>query len=182
MITEYNPMQSVKRRFFAMRNGVIADTLRRGGSKFRIIFGLNLPQIIEIAREIGPDARLAAMLWDNSSTRESRLLAPMLMTPTDFTLTQAIGLCHDITDIEEADIFCHRFLRHHPEAAAIAERLSCEQEPMMRYVALRLMFNIVSKHPNEAKGMAKRMSDSSTGFVRTLAVRLLDEAKFLLEH
>ncbi|MDE7135637.1 MAG: DNA alkylation repair protein [Muribaculaceae bacterium] len=175
-------MQYVKRRFFAMRNGVIADTLRRGGSKFRIIFGLNLPQIIDIAREIGPDARLAAMLWDNSSTRESRLLAPMLMTPTDFNLTQAMELCHDITDIEEADIFCHRFMRRHPEAAAIAELLSREQEPMMRYVGLRLMFNIVSKCPTEAKEMALRLSDSTPGFVHSLAVRLLDEAEFLIEQ
>ncbi len=180
MTTEYNQMQSVKRRFFAMRNGVIADTLRRGGSKFRIIFGLNLPQIIDIAREIGPDPQLAAQLWANSSTRESRLLAPMLMTPADYSEDQVLELCHDIIDIEEADIFCHRFLRHHDSAEAIAERLSSERNPMMRYVALRLMFNIVSRHPAKASEMAKRLSDSPAGFVRSLAARLLAEAQFLL--
>ncbi len=26
---QYNPMQIIKRRFFAMRNGVVADVLRR---------------------------------------------------------------------------------------------------------------------------------------------------------
>ena len=49
----YGPMQTVKRRFFAMRNGVIADVLRKGGSPFRTIFGLNLPQIAEIAADTG---------------------------------------------------------------------------------------------------------------------------------
>ena len=28
---EYNRMQIIKRRFFAMRNGIIADTLRKAG-------------------------------------------------------------------------------------------------------------------------------------------------------
>ena len=35
-----NEMQIVKRHFFAMRNGIIADTLRRAGSPYHIIFGL----------------------------------------------------------------------------------------------------------------------------------------------
>ena len=28
---KYNPMQTVKREFFAMRNGIIADTYRKAG-------------------------------------------------------------------------------------------------------------------------------------------------------
>ncbi len=64
-------MQQIKRRFFAMRNGVVADMLRRAGSPFHIIFGLNLPQIVEIASEI-PETQREAMadaLWQNRSTR-----------------------------------------------------------------------------------------------------------------
>ncbi len=62
----YNDMQTIKRRFFAMRNGIIADVLRRGGSPFRIIFGLNLPQIVEIAAENEASADLARRLWANT--------------------------------------------------------------------------------------------------------------------
>lgn len=62
-MSDFSRLQHVKRRFFAMRNGVIADTYRRAGSPFRIIFGLNLPQITEIAAEFAPDSELAAELW-----------------------------------------------------------------------------------------------------------------------
>ena len=60
--TSFNDMQTVKRAFFAMRNGVIADTLRRAGSPFKIIFGLNLPQISEIAARTPHTAGLAERL------------------------------------------------------------------------------------------------------------------------
>ena len=59
---QYNQMQIIKRRFFAMRNGIIADTLRKAGLDYRMIFGLNLPQITDIARwppSSGPTHALA---------------------------------------------------------------------------------------------------------------------------
>ena len=59
---KYNDMQLVKRRFFAMRNGIIADTLRSAGSPFKIIFGLNLPQIIDIASQTPHTIELAEQL------------------------------------------------------------------------------------------------------------------------
>ncbi len=75
---EYNRMQIIKRRFFAMRNGIIADTLRKAGLEYKIIFGLNLPQITEIAAEQPHEADLAEELWADRRTRESLMLAPML--------------------------------------------------------------------------------------------------------
>ena len=56
---KYRPMQAVKRHFFAMRNGVIADTLRHAGSPFRYIFGMNLPQLVETAEMTGKSRGLA---------------------------------------------------------------------------------------------------------------------------
>ena len=71
-------MQHIKSRFFALRNGVIADRLRKSGSPYKIIFGLMLPQMEQIAGECVPSKELAEMLWNNRSTRESRLLASMV--------------------------------------------------------------------------------------------------------
>lgn len=64
-MTEFSKMQRLKRRFFAMRNGITADALRRVGQPFRVIFGLNMPQLREIAGEFGPDEELARELWAN---------------------------------------------------------------------------------------------------------------------
>lgn len=86
----FNLMQSVKRRFYAMRNGMLAAQMRQGGVDYRINFGLNIPQIKDIAAELIASglsaaelASLARALWDNESTRESRLLAPMILPPEE---------------------------------------------------------------------------------------------------
>ena len=55
-------IQEVKHRCYAMRNGAVADTMRRLGAPYRVIFGVNLPQLKEIASDIQPDAALAAQI------------------------------------------------------------------------------------------------------------------------
>lgn len=68
----------------AMRNGIVADVYRRAGiCCYKVIYGLNLPQMAAIARDFGPDAQLAQMLWDDRSVRESRLLSTWLW-PADY--------------------------------------------------------------------------------------------------
>ena len=92
-MTQFNDMQSVKRQFFAYRNGIIADTMRKAGSPFKIIFGLNIPQIKQIASEIGKNKALAAKLWNNTTTRESMLLAPMIYPADELDIAEAFELC-----------------------------------------------------------------------------------------
>lgn len=159
---KYNRMQTVKRRFFAMRNGIISDTLRKAGSPFHIIFGLNLPQLVEIAEETGKDPVLAAQLWANTTTRESMLLAPMLVDASAVTVAQAREWIAGIPCAEVSDILCHRLLRHISGAWELAESLS--DSPVGEwndYTALRLLFNLLGSDPQRALGLALRFPDSS---------------------
>ena len=121
-MTEFNKLQTVKRRFFAMRNGIIADTLRRAGSPYRIIFGLNLPQLTEIATEIGQDADLAIQLRDNVTTRESQMLAPMIYPIEELTEDKAEQWIDAAQSTEAIDILCHRLLRHMPFAYGLMHK------------------------------------------------------------
>lgn len=173
---QYNDMQQVKRRFFAMRNGIIADTLRQAGSPFRIIFGLNLPQIIDIASQTPHTADLAERLWANTTTRESRLLAPMLYPREEFDIDTARRWVSSVETPEVADILCHRLLRHCPFATELAKELSENAAtPIETYTALRLAFNIVSTAPETALQIARRLH------THTLAQAVADEANFILE-
>ncbi len=183
METQFNPMQTVKRRFFAMRNGVIADTLRRAGSPFSIIFGLNLPQIVEIAAEVPAEhaTALAEALWQNRTTRESMLAAPMLMRRDTTDETAAERLLRESPCAEVTDVLCHRLLRHLPFAADLGRRLSADPDPMVRYGALRLMFNLVALHPAEAAEMARAEQQRQCPQTLSIASALLDEATWLLE-
>lgn len=152
----YNKMQLVKRRFFAMRNGIIADSIRKAGFGYRMVFGLNLPQLVEIAADFAPDPELAEQLWADTRTRESRLLAPMLIDPSALLLPQAIEMAGSVDTVEVADILCHRLLRRRPDMAEeISEALLAKDEPLMTYTALRLWFNLLSAAPLGSESSAE---------------------------
>lgn len=155
----FSLMQAVKRRFFAMRNGDLAAQMARGGINYRINFGLNLPQITEIAQAARsgrlpdnahiPDneerRELARLLWENDTTRESRLIAPMLYDADDLNADLASGLLRGVTTTEEADVLCHRLLRRYPAAEKLALEILADSgaSEMQRYGALRLLMNLM---------------------------------------
>lgn len=111
-------IQSIKKEFFARRNGVTADVLRKAGMPYKVIFGLQVPQLAEIARGIGYDDSLAETLWSDSDVRESRLLATYLFNPANMSIDKAIGLSRKLQTREEADMLAFRLLRY----------LSCRDE------------------------------------------------------
>lgn len=131
MMTTISPaMKEAKHLFMTFRNGIVADTLRNAGMPYRIIFGLQLPQIAETARilrgKLNPEetAILASELWDDRTVRESRLLACYLFPGETLSLDNARRLAADVQTNEEADVLCFRLLRHLPFASDLAQSLS----------------------------------------------------------
>ena len=188
--TQYSEMQLIKRRFFAMRNGVIADALRKGGVDTPIIFGLNLPQIVEIAAEQDARPELAEQLWSDVRTRESRLLAPMVYPVELMSEDDAERWLVTAGNIETADIVCHRLLRRHPSAAALAVKHAYDDDPMARYTSRRLMLNLLAITPpgDELDILVKLFSPigaqavAETGIARGVARQLAEELEFLSEN
>lgn len=194
---EYNRMQIIKRRFFAMRNGIIADTLRKAGLEYKIIFGLNLPQITEIAAEQPHEADLAEELWADRRTRESLMLAPMLYPAADMDSATAARWIRTAPTTEVADVLCLKLLHHIPEAIDLAIEAAGSDEEMMRYTALRLMFNLLNTASSPAGREAgfpspkeiahimhpfvKAERQAASRLTQTLSIQLLDEIEFILE-
>lgn len=180
-MTEFSPMQKIKRRFFALRNGVVADTMRRAGAPYRVVFGLTLPQVAEIAAEHGPDADMARELWHNVSTRESLLLAPMLMPRDAMTLKDAVKWVAGAPTAEAVDVLCLKLLKHLPFASELASELERHDGSMMRYAALRLRFNLLPAGLDEAEALARREIEGGDPKTVAVARQLLDEVEFLRE-
>lgn len=179
--TSFNDMQTVKRRFFAMRNGVIADTLRRAGSLFSIIFGLNLPQIAEIAAETPRSRELAERLWANDTTRESMLIAPMLVDVDNFTIDDARRWIVSIKATEIADVLCLKLLRRTPYAFDLADSLKLSNERLVRYTGLRLAMNLVASDPRRALDYAHDAESSESDPANLFLLRqIIDEAQYHL--
>ncbi len=118
-------IQDIKKQFFALRNGMLADTLRKAGMPYGIIFGMNVPQLGELARNIAADsdsdlATLADALWTDRNVRESRLLACWLFPIDAVNQESALAMMADVQTREEADILAFRLLRRLPFADSLA--------------------------------------------------------------
>lgn len=188
-LPKFSLMQQIKRRFFAMRNGMLADQMRRGGLDYRVNFGLNIPQVKEIAAWIldsgissADQLELANALWENINTRESRLLAPMIF-PADIMSEQlATTWLRQAQTTEIADHLCHSLLRKLPFAGHMATETLADSSstPMQRYAALRLILNLLVSgniEPMPLKELAhSALTDALT---RPVARQILEEIDFM---
>lgn len=179
-MTEYNTMQTVKRRFFAMRNGVIADVLRRNGSPFRIIFGLVLPQIEEIARDYGVNMALGQELWANNSTRESMLMAPLLMDNDQLTIEQITKMIEEAPSTEIIDQLVHKLLRRRSDSLMLAQKLSESAVTKCRYGSMRLLWHFVYTDKRViAKEIAEKELKTDDRMTAGPARQIVEEVAFL---
>lgn len=178
--THYNDMQLVKRRFFAMRNGVVADSLRRAGSPYPIIFGVNLPQIREIASQFEPSADLARRLWADGRTRESALLAPWLIPGRQLSESGAAGWLRSASSAEAVDVLCMACLRGADYAFRLAAMLIGSARELDRYAALRLALNNLTPcSVAGAEAIVSSVSDTDSPAIRRLAAQVADELTWI---
>lgn len=174
-------MERLKRRFFAMRNGVVADALRAAHPSYRVIFGLNLPQIAEIAAGAPHTADMARLLWADKRTRESLLLAPMLFPADELSQSEAAEWMGAVADAEVADILCHRLLRHLPYAPELARMNLDAESDMLRYTSLRLLCNLLPAGAADADRAARAELRRGCALTKPLCLNIIDKTEFLNE-
>lgn len=122
-------IKEIKKFFFTYRNGMIADTLRKAGMDYKIIFGLNVPQLSDISRRINEDReKLAEELWNDSEVRESRLLACWLFNPENVSEERAMEMMHSVKTREEADILAFKLLRYLPFAKSLISETDTDSD------------------------------------------------------
>lgn len=170
---EYSEMQLLKRRLYAMRNGIVADALRKAGSPYKMIFGVNLPQITEIARDFAPNAELAEKAWSDDSTRESMLIAPMLVPQLDFSESDAVRWIDSAKAYEAVDVLCLKLLRYEPYALDLSVRLIEDDDIMRKYAGMRLICNLAPSNIELALRIGEKEKDSDIFVIRQLAALLL---------
>lgn len=168
-------LKEVKQQFFALRNGLLADSLRKQASlPHKLIFGLNIIQLRTLAVKIGRDSNLAATLWDDSDCRESRLLAPMIQPEPQ------AGWLAEVRTPEEADILCHASLRHHPRALELVQETALSPEPLLQYSTLRLLLNLLpsnSDAPRTARQLLRTLPPHP--LTRPISSQLAQELDYL---
>ncbi len=168
----------LKQQIYVMRNGVMADSLRAAGCPYRLIFGLNIPQLAEIAAQHGPDPEMALELRRHADLRENVLIATMLYPADRLTLQQAREWVQEVRWAEDADILTFKLLRHVPFAAQLAGELCASADRLTRYTGLSLWIKVISQDPQGARDAAQTELTREDPLT-VLARRIIDEADFI---
>lgn len=177
-----NKMQLLKRRFFAMRNGAVGESMRRSGAPYRIIFGLNIPQIVEIAEEFGPDRELAEALKANTTTRESLLIAPMLFPREELTNDIAHEWLTSAQTPEVIDVVCLKLVRFVPSPGELLDELYGSDRDIDRYAALRLGANILPAEIDKVESLAGKEAERRLPLTYSMSMMLLDDIAWRREE
>ncbi|WP_407401964.1 DNA alkylation repair protein [Sodaliphilus sp.] len=138
-----NDINSIKKEFFAFRNGIIADGLRNNGDPHQYIMGCQLVDVIAIASRVEHSAALAQELWNDSKHRECRMVASMLYPCEIMDYNTAHDWATSVESKEIADVLCHRLLRHLTFAEALGFDLVASSEYLVKYTGWRLILNLV---------------------------------------
>lgn len=128
----------IKQRMYAMRNGIIADAYHKASAPWGVVFGLQIPQIAEIARDAGYDEKLAKALWCDANVRESRLMACYLFDPATTSTEDALRLAATTQAEEERDILSFCLLKRMPQAKEVLALLDAAAEEQSRLTASSL--------------------------------------------
>ena len=135
-------LRNTRKQFFAYRNGIIADSLRKNGDPHSMIMGCQMTDVAQIAADIEPSKEIAEAFWADTKHRECRMIAPMLYPAADMDKATAMEWAKNVECEEIADVLCHRLLRKLPFAAEIAKELKRSAEPMAIYTGFRLLLKV----------------------------------------
>lgn len=122
-------VREIKKELRASMNGILSARMREAGMPFRLIFGVELPRLRNIANEFPRDTDLANSLW-KQNIRETRLLAIMLMPPEAFTPDVANEWADTMLTAEEAQVLAMMLLSKTSQAKEISLSWLNESKPL----------------------------------------------------
>lgn len=134
-------IREIKSKFRLFMNGVISQSLREKGLQYRLIFGIELPRIKEIAAQYEPNHELAQALW-KEDIRECKILAAYLQPVESFYPEIADIWVEQIHNSELADYVCMALFRRLPYASQKAFQWIASGERMTMYIGFRLMTHL----------------------------------------
>ena len=175
-------LREIRKEFFAFRNGIVADKLRKAGDPHSVVMGCLLVDVQGIAQRtregIDGEEQLAAIateLWADTNSRECRLAAPMLYPAALMSLEQALQWCKSVETVEIADNLCHKLLRHIPEADALFRQLIADEKPLVKYTGYRLLLNLLLLGKVQATAQLKAVIEAEAATTQPLTAQLLKD-------
>lgn len=143
-------VKAIKRSFRLRMNGDASRTMRENGVAYKLNWGLSLPDLKAMARELGQSYELAIELW-KEPVRECQLLATLLM-PHDRMTAELVDVWMERVDTNElAEHLAHHLLRHLPFAPELAFRWMASEQPLRQLAGFDTLAGLFAngQEPNE---------------------------------
>lgn len=113
-------VKEIKQSFRLAMDGATAQSMRQKGLDYHLNWGVTLPRLQEMAREIAsshpPLYQLALALW-KENVRECKILATMLMPPDEMLPEVADIWMEQVPTVEVAEQVSFNLFQHLPYAA-----------------------------------------------------------------
>lgn len=154
-------VRDIKKELRASMNGILSAKMREVGMPYKLCFGVELPRLIDIAREFPSDHQLAQQLW-HENIRECKLLATMLMPLEHFYPEVADIWVEETPTAEVAQIAVQQLFSRLPYAAEKAfEWIASDNEITLLYgylIIARLLGRGEVLHPRSLEELKDQMS------------------------
>ena len=109
-------VKEIKQSFRLLMNGATAQSMREKGVDYHLNWGVAMPQLRQMAEQLGSDYHLAIALW-KENVRECKILATMLMPPEEI-LPEVVDIWMEQTPtFEIAEQAAFNLYQHLPYAA-----------------------------------------------------------------
>ena len=141
----HETVRNIKAQLRLFMNGVLSQSLREKGLKYRLIFGVELPRLKEIASGYEQNHELAQALW-KEDIRECKILAGYLQPTETFDPELADFWMESGNNTELADFLCMALQRHLPYASQKAFQWMASENRMEVYTGFRLMAHLLAIH------------------------------------
>lgn len=129
-----------------------AAGMARFGIRGKVIYGIAIPRLRALAREIGSDHGLAQELWQ-MGVHEARMLAAMIDDPALVTAAQMEAWVRDFDSWDSCDGCCWNFFDRTPFAWTKAVAWSRRRDEFVRRAGYVLMAGL-AQHDKEAPDRA----------------------------
>ena len=151
-------IKKLKTEFRLAMNGVASQSMREKGLPYKVIFGIELPRLQQIAREFPKNHELAGYLW-KEDIRESKIMATLLQPTESFYPEIADIWVEQMPSHEMADIAVMNLFQHLSYASDKAFVWVAADEPMFPYCGWMLMARIMMRRPEMNEETENELAD-----------------------
>ena len=138
-------VRQIKAQLRLFMNGVLSQSLREKGLQYRLIFGVELPRLKEIAAGYEQNHDLAQALW-KEDIRECKILAAYLQPVETFDAELADFWMESVHNTELADYVTMALFRRLPYASQKAFQWMASENRMEQYTGFRLITHLFALH------------------------------------